>query len=357
MESQQPYHRKAEKPVIGITHGNINGTSYELLIKNFTDIRIFDFFTPVVYGSSKVASYHRKVLNREDFSFNLIKRPEYANAQRANIINITENEIRIEMGRLTEEASKNGLLAIDQAISDLLHNYIDAIVMLPVENAMFNMAGSSFSGMDKYLAASFQTEEIMTMMVDEQFKIGFVTGPIPFNQICATLSTELLIQRIGQMKNVLSIDFAIPSPTIAVLGLNPHCEKESLAGAEETEIIVPAIEKCMHNGIQVYGPYSAERFFESGAYKKFDGILALYHDQGILPFRTLSNNDGVLLYTDLPGIVVQPAHDSGLEVAGAGDYNPDASRYALYLAAKIVENRYAYSQDNQDPPVRIFANE
>ncbi len=357
MDTQQPVQRTSSKPVIGITHGNINGVSYEILIKVFTDSRIFDFFTPVVYGSSKVASYHRKVLNREDFSFNLVKRSDFANSRRANIINITENEIRIEMGRQTEEAAKMSILALDTAINDMMHGTLDAIVNLPIGSSVFRLAGTTFHDLDDYLLTVMKAEDTLLFMIDDIMKIGFVTGHIPFRDIPSAIEKHLIVKRITQMNECLKRDFAIPSPEIAVLALNPHCEVLNEIGREEKEHIIPAIKECAEQGMQVYGPFASDRFFESGSFKKFDAVLALYHDQGLVPFRTLSASNGVLYYSGLPCVVTQPAHDSGIQMAGIGDFNPDATRKALFLAQEIVDNQKQYSEDHTIESLRMYPDD
>jgi len=354
MNNQHPEPRKDSKPVIGITHGNINGISYEVLIKAFSDTRIFDFFTPIVYGSSKVASYHRKVLNREDFSFNLIKRPDFANANRANIMNITDDEIRIELGRQTEEASKMSLLAMDTAYRDVLDGSLDAVVNMPVGSSAFRLAGTEFRDVDDYLLTVLNAKDTLLIIVNEYLKIGFVTGHIPFKDIPSVINRELVVRRIEQMNRTLREDFAVSSPEIAVLAMNPHCEVLNDTGEEEKEHIIPAIKECSEKGILVHGPYASDRFFESGAYKKFDAILALYHEQGLLPFRTLSPSTGVLYYSGLPSIITQPAHDSGIPLAGQGEYDPTPTRNAMYLAKKIVQNRALYRSEHGNKHVPMY---
>lgn len=356
MENQKPVQNKTAKPVIGITHGNINGISYEVLIKAFSDSRIFDFFTPVVYGSSKVASYHRKVLNREDFSFNLVKRPDFAHARRANIINITDKEIRIEIGRQTEEAAKMSILALDTAINDVTHGSIDGIVNLPVGSSAFRLAGTDFHDLDEYLLSAMKSEDIFLFLVNDDMKVGFVTGHIPFKDIPLAINKDLLVKRISQMDNSLKRDFGISSPKIAVLSLNPHCEVLNEIGAEEKEQITPAINECSEKGMQVFGPYSSDRFFEQGEYKKFDAVLALYHDQGLVPFRTLSAADGVLYYSGLPCVITQPAHDSAIKLAGKGEFCPDATRNALYLAQKIIDNQRIYDDDHSTTHLPVYSD-
>ncbi len=357
MDNQQPAQRKSSKPVIGITHGNINGVSYEILIKTFSDSRIFDFFTPVVYGSSKVASYHRKVLKREDFSFNLVKKPDFANARRANIINITDNEIRIEMGRQTEEAANMSILALDNAFHDIMAGGLDALVSLPVGSKPFKLAKTRFRDFDDYLLASLKADDTLLFIVNDFIKIGFVTGHIPFKNIAESVTEEMVHKRIGQMHESLVVDFGVPSPRIAVLSLNPHCEVLNETGEEEKVQLIPAIKKAVEAGLEVHGPYAPDRFFGSGDYKKFDGILALYHDQGLLPFRTISDDYGVLYYSGLPCVVTQPAQESSLELAGKGEFSPDAARNAMVLAARIVENQRRYAHDFAQSPVSIHSED
>lgn len=354
MENQQSNQRSDTHPFIGVTHGNINGVSYEVLMKVFSDSRVFDFFTPIVYGSSKVASYHRKVLDYGDFSFNLIKRADFANKNRANIINITEEEIRIELGKATAEAAKMSILALDTAISDFNNCSIDAIVNMPVGGSSFALAETDFRDTEDYLKSAFGSIEPMMMLVSDDLRIAFLSCHIPFTNIKDIITSEKVEMRITQLDESLRKDFAINNPKIAVLALNPNCEIDDVLGKEEKDIILPAIKKCSEKGIQVMGSYASDKFFESNNYKKFDAVLALYHEQGLLPFRLLSVNPGVIFYSGLPCVLVQPFHGSGLKNAGKGTYNPDATRNALYLVQKIFLNRKQFTEDHNMRSVPAF---
>ena len=354
MENQQNNQRNDTHPVIGVTHGNINGVSYEVLMKVFSDSRVFDFFTPVVYGSSKVASYHRKVLDYGDFSFNLIKRADFANKNRANIINITDDEIRIELGKATVEAAKMSILALDTAISDFNNRTIDAIVNMPVGGSSFKLAETDFRDTEDYLKSAFGSIDPMMMLVSDELRIAFLSCHIPFINIQDTITPERIEVRITQLNESLRKDFAISTPKIAVLTLNPNCEIDVVLGAEENDGILSVIKKCSDKGIHVLGTYASDQFFESNNYKEFDAVLALYHEQGLLPFRLLSVNPGVIFYSGLPCIVVQPSHDSGLKKAGEGTYNPDATRNAMYLAQKIFFNRKQFAEEHNLRSVPAF---
>jgi len=346
MENQQSNQRNDTHPFIGVTHGNINGVSYEILMNVFSDSRIFDFFTPVVYGSSKVASYHRKVLDYGDFSFNLVKRADFANINRANIINITEDEIRIELGKATAEAAKMGILALDTAISDYNNHTIDGIVNMPLGSSCFTLAETDFRDTEDYLKSAFGSIEPMMMLVSDELRVAFLSCHIPFTNIHDIITPEKVVARITQLDESLRKDFAINSPKIAVLALNPNCEIDDVIGDEEKDVLLPAIKICSDKGIHVLGTYAADKFFDSNSYKEFDAVLALYHEQGLVPFRLLSINPGVIFYSGLPCIVVQPSHDSGLKMAGQGTYNPDATRNALYLVQKIFLNRKQFIEDH-----------
>lgn len=338
-----------DKPVIGITHGDINGIGYEIITKALADNRIYDFFTPVVYGSSKVASYHRKMLNVSDFAFNLIKKADLANRKRANIININDQEIKIELGKSTSIAGELALQSLDNAVDDMKDGLIDAMVTAPINKCNIQSKDFHFPGHTEYLASKFATEDYLMLMVSQSIRIGVVTGHIPLREVSNSLSTDLLMRKIQIMHQSLLQDFGIRNPRIAVLGVNPHASDNGLLGTEEAEIIKPAIDKASDSGIMVFGPYPADGFFGSSVFTQFDGILAMYHDQGMLPFKTLAFDSGVNYTAGLPVIRTSPAHGTAYDIAGKDQASAESFRAALYLAADIYHNRRSYAEMTANP--------
>ena len=337
------------KVKVGISQGDINGISYEIMIKSFLDNRIFDEFTPVVFGMSKVASYHRKTLNINDFSFNIIKRPDQANPKRANIINCHEEEVKIDLGKSTEIAGEMSLLSLECAVKSLKNKEIDVLVTAPINKENIQSEKFHFPGHTEYLAREFETENYLMLMVSNNLRIGSVTGHIPIKNVSGELSEELIYNKINILNETLKKDFAIRKPTIAVLSLNPHAGDKGLIGNEDTEIIAPAIQKAFDAGILVFGPYPADGFFGTSNYQKFDGILAMYHDQAMIPFKTLSFDTGVNFTAGLPIVRTSPAHGTAYDIAGKNLASPASFRQALYLAIDIFKNRQMYEEINKNP--------
>ncbi len=338
-----------QKVKVGITHGDLNGIGYEIIIKTFQDQRMMDTITPVVYGISKVASYHRKVLDMNDFNFNLVKNADAANPQRPNIVNCYEQEVKIDLGKSTEVAGEMAYLALEMATNDLEKKKIDVLVTAPINKKNIQSDDFHFPGHTEYLAEKFKSEDFLMLMVSHNFRIGVITGHIPINKVSEELNIDLILHKLRIMNESLKKDFNIPRPRIALLGLNPHAGDNGLLGKEEDEIISPAIAKAFDEGILAYGPYAADGFFGSSAYTTFDGILAMYHDQGLIPFKAISFESGVNFTAGLPVIRTSPAHGTAYEISGKGQASPESMRSAIFLACDIFQNRINYEEMNKDP--------
>lgn len=337
------------KVKVGISHGDINGISYEIIIKSFLDNRIFDEITPVVFGMSKIASYHRKTLDIKDFSFNIIKRPNQANLKRPNIINFHEEEVKIDLGKSTEIAGEMSLLSLEAAVKSLKDKEIDVLVTAPINKENIQSEKFDFPGHTEYLARNFETENYLMLMVSNNLRIGSITGHIPIKDVSGKLSEELIYNKINILNESLKKDFAIRKPTIAVLSLNPHAGDKGLIGNEDAEIITPAINKAFDTGILVYGPYPGDGFFGTSNFTKFDGILAMYHDQAMIPFKTLSFDTGVNFTAGLSIVRTSPAHGTAYDIAGKNQASPASFRQAIYLAADIFKNRQMNDEINKNP--------
>ncbi len=334
---------------IGITHGDINSIGYEVIIKALMDPRMYELFTPIVYGSSKVASYHKKTLNLPDFNFNLIKKAEFANPKRANIINISEDEIKIEIGKSTDTAGIYSLMSLERAVADLKHNEIDVLVTAPINKKNIQSDNFSFPGHTEYLAQRFETKNVLMLMISNSIRIGVITGHVPLKDVPGLITDELILNKINILNESLIKDFAIRKPRIAILGLNPHSGDNGLIGNEEDKIIVPAIQKANDKGCLVFGPYPADGFFGSSNFQKFDGILAMYHDQGLVPFKTLAFDNGINFTAGLPIVRTSPGHGTAYDIAGMDKASPDSMREALYKAYDICKNRMEHQELTANP--------
>jgi 4-hydroxythreonine-4-phosphate dehydrogenase len=340
---------KEKRIRVGITHGDINGISYEIIIKALQDQRFAELYTVLVYGSSKVASYHKKVLNINDFNFNLVKKADQAHARRANIVNIHEEEVKIDLGLSTPVAGELSLMALEAACDDLQKNHIDVVVTAPINKKNIQSPGFEFPGHTEYFAAKFNTSEYLMLMINSVMRIGVVTGHIPISQVPQALTEDLILRKIKVLNHSLMRDFGIVKPRIAVLALNPHAGDEGLIGNEDSTVIQPAIEKAYSQNILAFGPYPADGFFGSAAYRGFDGILAMYHDQGMVPFKLMSFDEGVNFTAGLPIIRTSPAHGTAYDLAGKNEASPEAFKSALYMACDIFQHRVEFDELTANP--------
>jgi 4-hydroxythreonine-4-phosphate dehydrogenase len=334
---------------VGISHGDFNGISYEIIIKTFMDKRNLEMLTPIVYGSSKVASYYRKTLDLLDVNFNLIKKADYANPKRANIINCYNDEIKIEIGKITPKAGELAFYALEKAVDDLKWGKIDVLVTAPINKKNIQSDKFDFKGHTDYLASKFGADEHLMLMVSNNLRIGIVTDHMPLKDVPAALTVDVILNKIKVLNDSLKMDFNIRKPKIAVLGLNPHASDEGLIGTEENEIIIPAINQANEKGMLAFGPFPADGFFSSSNYKSYDAILAMYHDQGMLPFKTFAFETGVNFTAGLPVVRTSPAHGTAFGIAGKNIASPDSFRQAIYTAMDIFRNRQEYKELNKNP--------
>lgn len=333
---------------LGISIGDINGIGLEVIIKTFQDNRMLDFCTPIIYASSKLSSIHRKTLEINDFSFHKISRADEANQKKPNIIECWKNEVEISFGNATEEGGKYALISLEAATNDLLNGKIDALVTAPINKNNIQSEIFDFPGHTEYLTDKFEGESLM-LMTSENLKIGVATNHIPLNNVANTLTSETIFSKLKILNKTLVQDFMITSPRIAVLGLNPHAGDNGLLGKEEEEMIIPAINNAKSVGINAFGPYPADGFFGSGNYKKFDAILGMYHDQGLIPFKSLSFGEGVNYTAGLNVIRTSPDHGVAYEIAGKNQASESSFRAAIYLACDIYKNRKLSEEINQNP--------
>lgn len=335
--------------IAGISQGDINGIGYEVIIKALMDNALSDFCIPVVYGSPKVAAYHRKALNINNFSFNNIRSPEEANPKKANMINCLDDNIRVELGRSTQQGGEAAFVSLERAFSDLENRKIDVLITAPIDKKNIQSENFSFNGHTEYLKSKSGASDVLMFMISESMRIGVATGHIPLSSVPAMITIDLLLRKMRLMNNSLIYDFAIRKPRLAVLGLNPHAGDNDLLGKEETEILIPAIQQAEKEGILAFGPYPADGFFGAGSFAKFDGILAMYHDQGLTPFKALSFDTGVNFTAGLPFVRTSPVHGTAFPIAGKGEASESSFRQAIYLACTILKNRRMYEEITQNP--------
>ncbi len=337
------------KVVVGITIGDINGVGPEIIIKTFEDNRMHQVCTPVIYGSAKTLSYHKKILNNNEFNFTTIHNIGETNHKRTNVINCWEEEIKFEIGKPTPDGGKYAFAALQAACKDLSEGNIDVLVTAPIDKKTMQQDGFRFPGHTEYLAQQFNAPDFLMMLVSDRLRVATVTGHVPVKNVATELTQEKIISKIKVMHHSLKRDFGIRKPRIAVLGLNPHSGDSGLIGSEEQDIISPAIKTVFEQGMMVYGPYGADGFFGSSNFKNFDGILAMYHDQGLVPFKAISFETGVNFTAGLPVVRTSPDHGTGYDIAGKNIASEDSLRSAIYMACDIFNNRQVYDEVTANP--------
>ncbi len=338
-----------QKIIVGITHGDINGIGYEVIIKTLADNKILELCTPVIYGSPKLMAYHRKAFESKPFNYNQIPSGSKAEHKQRNIVSCIDDTLRIELGKPTQESGTAALQSLKCAVEDLKAGEIDVLVTAPINKQTIFSDEFNFHGHTEYLQAEFETEEVLMLMIGERMKIGTITGHIPLEDVTKTITKELILKKLRILHKSMVEDFAMPQAKIAVLGLNPHAGDNGLIGKHEQEVIIPAIEQARAEKIMAVGPYPADGFFGSQSYTKFDAVLAMYHDQGLIPFKTIEFESGVNYTAGLPIVRTSPAHGTAYDIAGEGKASEESFRAALYAAIKIHKNRLIYSEINEDP--------
>ncbi len=328
-----------EKIKVAVSHGDINGISYEVIIKTFADNSITEICTPIIYGSAKVAAYHRKNIKLQNFSFNQVLSVDRINHKRPNLVNCIDGETKVELGKSTEIAGIAAIKSLECALTDILEGKADVLVTAPINKHSLYSDKFPFKGHTDFLKSYFNVKNVLMFMISPYVKIGLVTEHIPLKNVADKIDSKLVYNKIKLMYDSLRIDFNISNPKIAVLGLNPHAGDQGIIGDEEKYIIEPAIKQAFGEGIKAFGPYPADGFFGAGHYKEFDATLAMYHDQGLVPFKTLSFGEGVNYTAGLPIVRTSPDHGVGYDIVGDNKSNHTSFRNAVYLAIDIFRNR------------------
>ena len=333
----------ANKLVVGITQGDGNGIGYEVIIKALADERMLELCTPVIYGSSKIFGFYKKQIhNIEQINTNVITSAKDVHQKRVNIVNCLPENVFVEPGQSTPESAKAAMTSLQRAVEDIKEGYIDVLVTGPFNKRAMSAEGFGYTGHTEYLEKEFGVDEVAMIMVCDNLKVGVVTGHIALKDVAANITKENILKKLRLMDSSLKRDFGIDSPKIAVLGLNPHCGDGGLLGDEESKIILPAVQEAMEGGILAFGPYSPDGFFGLGNYRKYDAVLAMYHDQGLTPFKALAFEEGVNYTAGLPIVRTSPDHGTAYEMAGRDLADPRSMMSAIYTAIDIYRRREEY---------------
>jgi len=333
---------------VGISIGDINGIGMEVIMKTFADNRVTENITVIVYGSTRVTSYYKKALGLNQFNFVKANDADSAKINKANLINLWDEEIKITMGDSTSNGGAYALKSLEAATADLAAGKIDVLVTAPINKYNIQSENFNFPGHTEYLTKYANADESLMLMVDDNLRVGVATNHIPIKEVASTLTKELILSKVKLMDNALTKDFGITNPKIAVLGLNPHAGDNGLLGEEEEEIIIPALEKLNEEGILAFGPYAADGLFGSGNYNKFDGILAMYHDQGLVPFKALSGGNGVNFTAGLPIVRTSPDHGTAFDIVGKNKASEASFRKAIFTAVDIFKSRKDFKALTKD---------
>ena len=335
---------------VAITHGDLNGVGYEVIIKTFSDSRMFDVCTPILYGSSKVASYHKKLLTSVPQEMNFLSLRDASEAQdrRYNVVNLTQEEVKIDLGKSTEVAGALSRESLNRACADLKAGKVDVLVTAPINKRNIQAADFDFPGHTEYLSHQFGSSSLMLMVCD-RIRIGIVTNHLALKDVPNAITHNLLFDKLMLMNESLKRDFGVPMPKIAVLALDPHAGDNGVIGSQDMTVVKPVIDEVQAKGVLAYGPYPSDGFFGSSEFNKFDGVLALYHDQGLIPFKLMSFTEGVNYTAGLPYVRTSPAHGTGYDIAGKDKASEQSFRSAVYLACNILRNRKEYDELTANP--------
>ncbi|MFC4268107.1 4-hydroxythreonine-4-phosphate dehydrogenase PdxA [Polaribacter marinivivus] len=338
---------KTDKIVVGISIGDLNGIGIEVILKAFQDKRMLEFCTPVLFGATKVVSYHKKALNLE-VPVHGITNIDQINPNKINVLNIWKEEVKIDLGKATKESGTYAAKSLEAATNHLKENKVDVLITAPINKENIQSESFNYPGHTEYLEANLEGKSLMILLTDE-LRIGLITGHIPIAKVAETITSELIKDKVDTMHESLKRDFGIVKPKIAVLSLNPHCGDNGVIGKEDDEIIKPTVQEIAASGKMVFGPYAADGFFGSKTYKQFDGVLATYHDQGLAPFKALSFGKGVNFTAGLNHVRTSPDHGTGYDIAGKNLANSSSFTEALFTALQVFNCRNEYKEITKNP--------
>ena len=340
---------------VGITQGDTNGIGYEVILKALQNPQMTELFTPVVYGSAKTASYHRKALDLQPVSMNVIRNSADIKDGVNNLVEVANEEVKVELGVSSEIAGRAAFDALERAVTDLKQGYIDVLVTAPINKKSIQSEQFTFPGHTEYLEASIgDGDKALMILFSDKIRVALVTTHVPVSRIGEYITKEAVLDKLFAFNRSLKSDFGIVRPRIAVLSLNPHAGDGGLLGKEEQEVIAPAIAEAVEKKVVAFGPYAADGFFGNEMYKHFDGVLAMYHDQGLAPFKTIAMESGVNFTAGLPYVRTSPDHGTGYDIAGKNEANEQSMREAIYAAIDIYRNRCNYAEMTQNPLRRMY---
>ena len=337
------------KPVIGISCGDLNGIGTEIILKIMSDNRILEICTPVIFANNKLINFYRKTLPDVNITFSPLKDASRINHKQVNLFTCWEEDVAITPGQLTDAGGKYAIISLTQAAEALKAGMIDGLVTAPIHKNNTHSATFNFTGHTPYLKHLFGASDVAMLMVAGNMRIGLLTEHVPVKEIAGLVTKEKIMSKLQVMNQSLKKDFGITKPKIAVLGLNPHAGDEGLIGKEDMEIIKPAIKDARQKDIFCFGPYPADAFFARGQYEKFDAVLAMYHDQGLIPFKSLATGEGVNYTAGLNAIRTSPDHGTAFDIAGKGIADELSMRQAIYTCIDIINERQEYSNQRRNP--------
>ena len=343
------------KPVIGFSCGDINGIGPEIIIKAVGDNRILDICTPVIFGSNKLINYYRKNLPEINFNFLSIKDLARINHRQINIYNCWEEEVSISPGVLNEPGGRYAAKSLITAAQALKSGRIHGLVTAPIHKKNIQSSNFNFTGHTPFLKDLFEANDVLMLLSAENLKVGLVTEHLPIKEVAENITRESVLRKLRILHASLQRDFGIDKPKIAVLGLNPHAGDEGLVGKEEEESIKPAIKEAKLNNFLVVGPFSADAFFARGRYEKFDAVLAMYHDQGLIPFKSLAIGEGINFTAGINGVRTSPDHGTAFDIAGQGKANESSLRAAIYVCIDVINKRKSFDDNRKNPIKKMSA--
>ncbi|MDR3716954.1 MAG: 4-hydroxythreonine-4-phosphate dehydrogenase PdxA [Puia sp.] len=343
------------RPLIGISVGDVNGIGTELIIKTFSDHRLLELCTPVIFGSNKLINFYRKSLPEINFNYQHSKDLSRPVHKQVNIYNCWEEEIAITPGQLTDLGGSYAVKSLVAAVDALKSKKIQGLVTAPIHKKNTQSSSFAFTGHTPYLKHAFGVNDVLMLMTSEDFRVGLVTEHIPISEVAKYITRESILSKLNILRDSLVRDFGIDKPKIAVLGLNPHAGDEGLIGREEEEIIKPAIKDAKQHNMLVFGPYSADAFFARNQQVKFDAVLAMYHDQGLIPFKSLATGEGVNYTAGLPAVRTSPDHGTAFDIAGKNKADSSSFLASIYSCLDIINQRQEYGTNHQNPLKKMRA--